>query len=719
VYEKSTGALLQRISPDQFWNSALVAGGGGTTGNTADPRVVFDPTSGRWFASSLDRLNNPARHILLGVSNSADPIAGWKAFLIDPDPGNLHFADYPMLGIDAEGVYVSAHMFDYRPDGIDANPPLGVTVISVPKSDLLAPVPAVSNATVFALLDPGVQTNPFVDMQPVVDFGPADGREPMITSHPMRVDILTPAAGATLTNRINITGGPALTEPPDAPQPGTTTLIETGSHYLRGSPLKVGNSIWSAFAVGDNGRAVIRWTEIDAITNTIRQSGTIGSRTGDPNLFLFYPSIAANSVGDVVIGFSGSSATQNPSAYAVVGRTTGGTTTFGEITLLQAGYGNFLGAFVGPVRWGDYSATVIDPSDPSVFWTFQEYTSAKDAWGINISQIRIGLSSQRPIANVESYQTDANKVLTRTADAGVIINDSDPEGAALTARLVRQPTNGSVVLSDNGGFSYTPGVNFVGADWFEYQADDGGTFSTPTRVTITVLQINDPPSFAGGEDQTVTDEDGPRLITGWATSISPGPSDEMEQLLTFVVQSNSNPALFAEVPAIDAAGNLAITPTPNVSGSAEIEFVLTDGGGTANGGSDTSTSRILTITVIKPHRWHNVARPLDVQPDGTVVPADAVEVINYINAFGSGAVPPDAVLGPPYIDVIADNQIAPIDALTVINYINAFGPGLRGPGAAGEGEGAAGTAPPQADDPMSDLMAMLAADVALQPRRRR
>src|SRR5262249_51161819 len=99
-------------------------------------------------------------------------------------------------------------------------------------------------------------------------------------------------------------------------------------------------------------------------------------------------------------------------------------------------------------------------------------------------------------------------------------------------------------------------------------------------------------------------------------------------------------------------------------------------------------------------------------PDSSVVASDAVAVINYINAFGSGPVPENAVIGEPFgfVDTIKDNNISPNDVLEIINFINANGAGLTGP--AGEGEGLA----PQSFD---DLITLLAADMANEPARRR
>ena len=41
-----------------------------------------------------------------------------------------------------------------------------------------------------------------------------------------------------------------------------------------------------------------------------------------------------------------------------------------------------------PRRWGDYSQTVVDPTDNQTFWTFQEYTSAQNVWGVRVIQLK-------------------------------------------------------------------------------------------------------------------------------------------------------------------------------------------------------------------------------------------------------------------------------------------------------------------------------------------
>ena len=105
VYRKSDGLRVQTSSLNQFWIDA----GAVPLGSAEDSRVLYDPFSQRWFASSGDFTFNPANpdHLLLGVSNSSDPTAGWTGFSI-PFSGPLGTGlDFPTLGVNADGVYLS------------------------------------------------------------------------------------------------------------------------------------------------------------------------------------------------------------------------------------------------------------------------------------------------------------------------------------------------------------------------------------------------------------------------------------------------------------------------------------------------------------------------------------------------------------------------------------------------------------------------------------
>ncbi len=90
-----------------------------------------------------------------------------------------------------------------------------------------------------------------------------------------------------------------------------------------------------------------------------------------------------------------------------------------------------------------------------------------------------------PLATGDAYTTAYTTTLTVGAP-GVLSNDMDPDGSALTARLVAGPSRGTLTLNGNGGFTYVPTGNVTGTDTFTYTAWDGALASSPATVTITL-----------------------------------------------------------------------------------------------------------------------------------------------------------------------------------------------------------------------------------------
>ena len=96
------------------------------------------------------------------------------------------------------------------------------------------------------------------------------------------------------------------------------------------------------------------------------------------------------------------------------------------------------------------------------------------------------LNEYPPTANDDSYATAVDTVLSVVAGSGVLFNDTDAEGAPLSASLVTNASHGNVMLGGSGGFTYTPTSGYCGADAFTYRASDGVRDSTVATATITV-----------------------------------------------------------------------------------------------------------------------------------------------------------------------------------------------------------------------------------------
>ena len=148
-----------------------------------------------------------------------------------------------------------------------------------------------------------------------------------------------------------------------------------------------------------------------------------------------------------------------------------------------------------------------------------------------------------------------------------------------------QPT-----ISATGTLTYTPAANASGVATITVTATDNlGATSAPQTFTITVNDVNDPPTFTGGFSQSVTEDSGPATYANWVSSISPGPANEASQTVAFNVTANSNPTLFSAGPSVSPTGTLTFTPAPNANGSATVSVQLQDSAG--------GLSSVLTFTI--------------------------------------------------------------------------------------------------------------------------
>ena len=98
--------------------------------------------------------------------------------------------------------------------------------------------------------------------------------------------------------------------------------------------------------------------------------------------------------------------------------------------------------------------------------------------------ITVNAVNDAPVAVNDSYAVDQNKTLSIAAK-GVLTNDSDVDADILKATLVTPVSNGTLVLTEDGAFTYTPNTNYSGVDSFIYKVNDGYLESQAT-VSITI-----------------------------------------------------------------------------------------------------------------------------------------------------------------------------------------------------------------------------------------
>lgn len=399
VYDK-TGALQgSRVLLDSFWNTAFANAGNSAfvPSGTFDPRILYDANTSRWYAVAADSADSAASRFLVGVTTGSDPsLSNWRAFEVDADSANTRWADFPTLGINGDTLYTSANMFDAT-GGIAES--TTVNLLGVPLSSLTSGTPSITGFRIEQNIDPN---NTGFAFQPAVDMDAGTGAHVGVSDFNSGVRKRTDIPSNWITSGSNIPAqagtdfaAQATTGPSDADQPGAFQDINTGDRRFSGNVVLQNGSLWGVQSVDNGGLAAIRWYEfIDSGGQfTIAQTGLIS----DSVLDLYFPSIAVNASGIVAIGFTGSSNSTPPSTYFAVGETISGTTTFNPIVQSKLGNGSYVRLDnQNRNRWGDYSATVVDPSDSNSFWTFQEFVDGADNWAVQITQINIGAAAVVP-----------------------------------------------------------------------------------------------------------------------------------------------------------------------------------------------------------------------------------------------------------------------------------------------------------------------------------
>ncbi len=383
--QNRSGTPISTVSLDSFWASF---------GNPIvfDPRILYDPFAQRWIfvAVANPALTNPG--LLIAVSQTSDPTGNWNRYFIDTDTANPIYPEAPNVGFNRDWIAVQANMF--RSDNFNFH---SSDIFVFPKANLYAG--GAGNHTRFSNNDIGGSVNAQV---PAVTFDNTLSTLYLVANWNsnfegfgyLRIFTISGPVNAPVFNVGSFVGTFQPSEPWDdfapgnanfAPQLGTTNKIHQGDARLQNVVYRNG-TLWTAHTIFRPAtaptRSAVQWWEVTPGGATIQQ-GLIE----DPGSQVFYsfPSIGVNSRNDVVVGYSRFSASQYPSAnYAFRVDADVFSSLRGE-QVLKAGEAPYFAPDLGRNRWGEWSATVVDPVNDIDLWTIQEYaatpSSGIDRWG--------------------------------------------------------------------------------------------------------------------------------------------------------------------------------------------------------------------------------------------------------------------------------------------------------------------------------------------------
>ncbi|MCY7376849.1 MAG: carboxypeptidase-like regulatory domain-containing protein, partial [Pyrinomonadaceae bacterium] len=380
--QSKTGAVISTMTLNAFWAGVEPAGGGGVF----DPKVLYDQINGRWIFTAVSDAQSANSAFLIAATPGNDPTAVWNRFAVDYDSTDVNWGDYPSFGFNKDLVAVNLNSFT-----ISGNSFTGTRTFILRKSTLYAAVPTITGTTFnngtafgFTIVPAITHDNALATLYFLADRTAAGfpGQLQLYTA-------TTTGAAETFTASAITPTGTAwnFNSPTDfALQSGVARGIMNNDSRIQNVVYRNG-SLWTAhtafFPTGTPTRSTVQWWQINPASNTPVQLGRVEDTT-PPNLggtaviFYAFPSIAVNQNSSVLIGYSRFSSLQFASANYSFRSAGDPLNTMRDDTVLKAGedcYNKDFGG--GRNRWGDYSSTVIDPSDDSSFWTIQEYAAPR------------------------------------------------------------------------------------------------------------------------------------------------------------------------------------------------------------------------------------------------------------------------------------------------------------------------------------------------------
>ncbi len=193
--------------------------------------------------------------------------------------------------------------------------------------------------------------------------------------------------------------------------------------------------------------------------------------------------------------------------------------------------------------------------------------------------LTVAAVNDAPVAIVDTYAATEDTSLNVPAP-GVLVNDTDIEGATLVPTLVRNALHGTVTLNADGSFQYVPVANYSGADSFTYSVSDGALSSLAVTVNLNVAGVNDAPT-AVGNSYTATED---VVLSIAAPGVLAGDTDpDGNALRALLVTPPTRGAL-----TLNINGSFGYTPAANLNGPDTFTYKANDG---------LLDSNIVTVTI--------------------------------------------------------------------------------------------------------------------------
>jgi hypothetical protein len=370
--DKATGRVVKDLAQHNFWLGVHPAGTLDLQAN--DPRILYDPLTGRWIAwvQGVNPMNG-----YLAVSTTSDPTGPWKGAKFPIPPHNYG----AKAGLDRNGLYLTVH--NGQNDTHKAH-----TCYAIPKADLISAAgPDLSHLHVFPGLE--VESFPATDLDP--DKAPDDPEVLLnkefgnVAGKLYMYKITWLGAKASISDVQAIPLSQTYSTPNASVEEGRATQPAPGGK-LRADESRRTDCVFarggSVFGCNGPKRALgtrpgILWYEVLVSDGALLQEGLVDDLACD----YLNPSLAVDRDGNVGLGCTRTSEKEFPSVYVMMHAAGDPAGSIGNPVPTVPGTTHY--RLKEPSRfgvgWGNYSTTCVDPSDPSLLWTCQEYANSTEA----------------------------------------------------------------------------------------------------------------------------------------------------------------------------------------------------------------------------------------------------------------------------------------------------------------------------------------------------
>jgi hypothetical protein len=361
--QKKQGDIISTTTLTGFWN-----GLGGHI-DIFDPKITYDPYDKRWFFVCCASRQSANSALLLAVSQTYDPTGFWNTYTIDADPADLFWFDYPSLGFNRNWITVGGYMFN-----IPGN-------TNVQKSRVWV----INKADVYAGLNninvPFFDRTDYFHIVPAITYDPNDNTNWCVSVHNsnsndngfVRLFSITGTAASpvfNLTDVVNV-GSSWSSAGVNGPQLNSNTGLDLGDNRIRSAVFR--NGVFSfannIFLPATNPTYCgIQIVSLNPANANVNENIRIFDNTGTS--MAAYPSVSINQNNDLFIGYKTFYTNDYASSAVSVRRSGQPVESYvykpGEDWYVKLDSKNLN-------RWGDYSATFIDPEDDITAWTIGEY----------------------------------------------------------------------------------------------------------------------------------------------------------------------------------------------------------------------------------------------------------------------------------------------------------------------------------------------------------